>query len=135
MRRDYLLPAGLAALLVALLLATSWGLLAAPSLPADLLPSEALVVRVEPLGNGRQRVTARLAPRQSVHDLYTHLVSKGWSMRRVNIMPEDEDQVYLRRSMAGYMLETVIVTRASRDRGLLTVTYARCVRRVNCGWR
>jgi hypothetical protein len=134
-RRDLLLASGMAALLCALLLGAARALLVASPLPPDLLPPDAVVVRVQPQGGGRSLVIARLGPRQSRQDLYAYLTAQGWRLRRVNVLPEDEDQVYFRRSMEGHMLEVAIVAPAGRGRGAVTVAYSRCVRRLTCDWR
>lgn len=134
-RRDLLLASTMAGLLCALLLAGAWGLLAAPPVPADLLPASATVTQVRRQGFGRSLVLAQLGPRQGRHDLYAHLTARGWRLRRVNQLPDDEDQVYFRRSMGGYMLEVAIVAPAGEGRGVVAVAYSRCVRRVSCSWR
>jgi hypothetical protein len=134
-RRDLLLASGMVALICALLLGAAWALLVASPLPRDLLPPDAVVARVQPQGGGRSLIVARLGPRQGRQDLYAHLTAQGWRLRRVNVLPEDEDQVYFRRSMGGHMLEVAIVAPAGRARGAVAIAYSRCVRRLTCGWR
>jgi hypothetical protein len=125
----------MAGLFCALLLGAAWALLVAPTLPPNLLPADAVVARVQPQGIGRSFVLARLGPRQGRQDLYAHLTAQGWRLRRVNVLPDDEDQIYFRRSMGGHLLEVAIVAPAGRGRGAVTVAYSRCLRRLTCGWR
>lgn len=135
MRRDLLLASGVAALACALLLGAAWALLAASPLPPDLLPADAVVARVQPQGVGRSLVLARLGPRQGRQHLYAHLTAHGWRLRRVNMLPDDEGQVYFRRSMGDRLLEVAIVAPAGRGRGAVTVEYSRCLRHITCSWR
>jgi hypothetical protein len=134
-RRDLMLASGMAGLFCALLLAAAWGLLVVPPLPRDLLPPDATVAQVRPQGLGRSLVLAQLGPRQGRHDLYAHLTAQGWRLRRVNVLPDDADQIYFRRSMGGYVLEVAIVAPAGQGRGLVAVAYSRCVRHISCSWR
>lgn len=132
MRRDQLLVAATVVLLCTLLLSAAAALLTRPPVPADLLPPGATLAHTAALGGERQLVVARLGPRQGLHDLYAHLSQRGWRLRRANRMPEDQDQVYVRRSLAGYLLEVAIVTRAAGSGGAVSITYWRCVRHLSC---
>jgi hypothetical protein len=134
MRRDLLPIAVLAALLCGLALAAAWALLAAPPVPARLLPADAVIAHTQPLAGGRRLVVARLAPRQGLHHLYRHFTEQGWRLGRANLLPEDDQQVYLRRSLGGYVLEVAVVAPASGRDGV-AVTYLRCLRHVTCGRR
>jgi hypothetical protein len=134
MRRDLLLGWALAALLASLVLGAVWGLLALPALPDDLLPAEATIAQVQSRG-ASQQVTARLAPRQGLQSIYKHLTQRGWNMRRVNLVPEDESRTYFRRSMGGYLLEVAIVERPGAQRDVVTIAYRRCLRHLTCAWR
>jgi hypothetical protein len=134
-RRDLLLASGIAGLLCALLLGASWALLAVPPVPRDLLPADAVLAQVQSQGGGRSLVVARLGPRQGRQALYEHLTARGWRLRRVNVSPEDEDQIYFRRSVGGHLLEVAIVAQTGQGRSAVTISYSRCVRRLTCSWR
>lgn len=133
MRRDYLLIAALAAALLALL-AGGAAVLAGPAVPDDLLPPGATLISVHGRGPGRVVLVAQVAPRQSRHNVYRHLVGAGWRLRRVNVPPEDAVQELFRRRLGGHLIEAVALTRDPRDRRVVTISYYRCLRRVTCGW-
>lgn len=135
MRRDLLLVSAMAGLICAVLLGGSWALLMSSPVPPDLLPPDATLIQRQAQGGGRSLLLARLGPRQGRHDLYAHLTAHGWRMRRVNVLPDDQDQIYFRRSMGGYLLEVAIVTPTGQGRGAVAITYTRCVRRLTCSWR
>jgi hypothetical protein len=134
MRREIVLPAALAALLLALLLGAAWGLLA-PTPAAWLAPPGATIVRVDQLSLGRERVVMRLGERQNRYDVYEHLSAGGWRLRRLNVTRQDSDQIYFRHSVGGYMLEVALVVQVDDDHHMLTILYQRCLRRITCGIR
>lgn len=134
MRRDYLLIAALGATLLALLLGGALAL-AGPAVPEGVLPPGAALLSVEGRGPGRVVLVARLAPRQTRHSVYRHLVGAGWRLRRVNVLPDDAAQELFRRGLRGHLFETVALTRDPRDQRTVTIVYYRCLRRVTCGWR
>lgn len=135
MRRRVLLIVGAVALLCGLVASAALALLVAPPVPPNLLPPDAVVAQVERAGAGQRRVFARLAQRGGLHDLHKHLTDNGWRLRRVNVLPEDDGQLYFRRSVGGYLLEVALVEPSGRGRGGVVVTYRRCVRHVTCAWR
>jgi hypothetical protein len=134
MRREIVLPAALAALLLILAVSGTWWLLA-PSSATWLVPPGATIVRVEQLSTGRERIAVRLADRQNRYDVYEHLNADGWRLRQSNGPRQESDQVYFRNSLGGYMLEVAMVVQADDDRHTLMILYQRCLRRVTCGIR
>jgi hypothetical protein len=134
MRREIVLPAALAALLLALALGGAWALLA-PSAATWLVPPGATIVRIDQLSLGRERIAVRMGERQNRYDIYEHLNASGWRLRVANGPRQESDQIYFRNSMGGYMLEVAMVVQADEDRHTLMILYQRCLRRITCGIR
>lgn len=134
MRRDYLMIAALGTLILAVAIGGVAALLAPPS-PRLLLPAGATLLRVERQGLGRVVVVAHLQPRQNRYTVYQHLVSNGWRLRRVNVLPDDTAQNLFRRSLDGHVLEMVMLSRDQRDHATVTLVYYRCLLQVTCTWR
>ncbi|NJN18305.1 MAG: hypothetical protein HC822_19630 [Oscillochloris sp.] len=104
-------------------------------MPPGLLPPGATLIKVERRGPGRLAATVVLAERQPANHVHQHFSAAGWRLRRVNVLPDESDQTYIRRSLRGYLFESTLVRRDEDNRRQVTLFYQRCVRRLSCGWR
>ena len=93
----------------------------------ELVMQGASDVRIDQRGASRLRITYRLPPNQTRHDLRLFLLQQGWRKAGLSNIDRETVMTFVRPGWPSQMRDILIISTDPRDHQLVDIRFGRCV--------